>query len=583
MKKLFALTTMLLVLILVAAGCGQDAPAAPPADQVAAPPADQAAQPPAADEAIEDVEFDGPFYLAPLANPMTITFGFGFGDPGGAVRPGITPDIGAHVPFIKENLNVEIYYLWALPTAQALERFDLALVTGDLPDIMTLSPVQYFELARHGQLRDLRPAFERYARPEIIQMFADLDNVPLEIATVDGQLFGIPHVLDPTQWLVQLWYRGDWADALGFSTPTTMDELETMLQAFVDNEMGGPGTRGIGLFNDPVSWAPDSRAVFHGYDAFPGGSAGNWIMRDGRLVNALVQPEMQNALNRLRRWYASGIINPEFATFALDQLQVDLTAGRIGAISGEWWLGHWGPVLSSIEYNPEVEWRVTTVVPAAGHVGHTVHGRVNISNFRTLSANAPEGAEEALIKLLNWFWELHFVVDPLATIEDWGAGGAFIWSWWPSLIWNAFEQQYNFDMVNEAIRINDPDILTSEFQINLFKSYRVIFHNEQFEDFWSDERAWGEWFTRVSPDGGWGTNVDIRRRGAYVVSEFTGPPTPTHLSRGSILHDMWLEFYASYIMGAIPEDQWYTFVADWHNLGGADWTEEINAQFDAMQ
>ena len=582
MKKMLFLMPLLMIALLFVTACGAGddpvEPAATPAPGVAVPTA-----PPEVPEG-----FEGPFYLAPLPETMTIRIGVGFGDPGPTVRPGITPDLGAHNQFIYDNIGIDFYYMWVLPTAQANERFDLALATGEIPDFMALSAVRFFELAEHGQLRCLRAAFDRYARPEIKEMFESLDNnAPLEIATVNGELLAIPHVLDPSQNLVLVWYRGDWADSLGFSTPTTMDELETMMQSFVDNEMGGPGTRGIGLFADPVHWAPDARAVFHGYNSYVGGSAGNWIQRGGQLVNALVQPETQNALDRLRSWYASGIIHPEFATHGTDQITAELAAGRIGVISGEWWLGHWGGVVAGMQYDPNVEWRVTSVVPAAGADRNTIKLRANINNFRALSADAPEGAEVALIKMLNWFWELYFVVGPFKEIEDYffttGEPGAFTWSWWPSLIWNAYEQQMNFDMVNEAIRLNDHSDLISQFQIDLFNAYQMLFNDAQFDDFWGMERAWGEWFTRVCPTGGWGMNVQINNSGAYEVAEFTGPPTPTHVSRGSILHDMWLEFYVTYIMGEIPESEWDVFVTNWHNLGGADWTAEINEQFNSMQ
>ncbi|MCL2572284.1 MAG: hypothetical protein FWE11_07755 [Defluviitaleaceae bacterium] len=588
MKKILLLAMMLLLAFFVTTACGSNGEEDTPVAEATPTPAPVETAEPSDDPAPEvPDDFDGLFYLAPLANPITLRLGASVGEAGPTVRAGITTDQGAHNQFIYDRIGVDLYYMWALPSAQAGERFNLALATGDIPDIMTLSHVSFFEMAEHGQLRCLRAAFDRYARPEIKEMFESLDNTPLDIATINGELLAIPHVLDPAQGLGQIWYRGDWADALDFTTPTTMDELEAMMQAFVDNEMGGPGTRGLGIYSNPVSWAPDVRAIMHGYGAYVGGSAGNWLLRDGELVNALIQPETQNALNRLRSWYASGIIHPEFVTMNIDQLQAELSAGRVGVISGEWWLGHWGGVVASMEYNPDVEWRVTNVVPAEGQLGYTIRGRANINNFRALSANAPEGAEEALIKMLNWFWEIFFVAEPFAYIEDdfvqTGEPGAFVWHWWPMLIWNAFEQQTNFDMVNAAIAAGNPDSLTSILQVDLFNSYQMLFNDAEFDDWWSHERAWGEWFTRVAPDGGWGTNVDIVRRGAFVESQFTGPPTETHLSRGSILHDMWLEFYAGYIIGNLPESEWDAFVAMWLATGGADWTVEINEQFARMQ
>jgi len=64
---------------------------------------------------------------------------------------------------------------------------------------------------------------------------------------------------------------------------------------------------------------------------------------------------------------------------------------------------------------------------------------------------------------------------------------------------------------------------------------------------------------------------------------YYGDPTPTEISRKSVLDDLWMEFYARYIMGDLPESAWDTFVNDWLRLGGEDWIKEVNEQYKSMQ
>ena len=80
----------------------------------------------------------------------------------------------------------------------------------------------------------------------------------------EGEMLGLPKVENFYNCTTVLWVRQDWLDALDLQAPTTIDELEAVAQAFVDNKMGGENTVGLGL--DVVNnWTNDFASVMAAY------------------------------------------------------------------------------------------------------------------------------------------------------------------------------------------------------------------------------------------------------------------------------------------------------------------------------
>jgi len=592
-RKMLCLSLLLIIVVLVVAACGGNetesgdgGTVVPPQETVVDQGANQDTTEAGADQPGEDAHAHLPIYLRPMAERITLGFGVGYGTPEGNVPPGTIPSTSAIPAILSEFLNIEMDFLWEVPTAQADDRFQLALVAGDMPDIMRLDAIDFAELSRFGMLRDLGPAFERYAHPEIRAMFDYFGNVPLEMSTVDGQLMAIPYIWDTHQQISLLFYRRDWLDALGLAVPTTMDEMHAVAVAFVENDMSGQGnTTGLGLFSELVHWAPDARGLFHGYGAYPT----KWIERGGELVFGTIQPETRDALNRMRRMYADGAINPEFATMNTDQLVADIVGDRVGLAYGEWWLPAW-PFNQTLDTNPNADWGVTRIVTPSGAPGITAISRNNINHRFGVSVNAPEGTEEALIRMLNLWWEISYVRPSRVDLNPYNTAEAgFVWNWMPAYLMLGHEQYLNYTIVHEALRTGDTSTFFNNMQWNLYTNTRWRNEGATFYDVvdnWNTPTAsgaWGLYMSRVDHDGGWGTTMQVREDGHFIFDEFYGDPTPTEISRGSILHDMWEEFALRYIMGALPYDSWYTFVNDWRNLGGDDWTREVNEQFRALQ
>jgi putative aldouronate transport system substrate-binding protein len=370
MKKALALILagIMMALTLTACGSGGGGTAAPDAPTADAPAADTTTNETAAEGAAPAAPGEnGPF--APMAERITLTTGLAHGDPEDPEsKAGMTPETNVLNDIARDVLNIEFDYLWTVPREQEIERFQLAVAAGTIPDIMILDAQNFSDFSKAGMLMDLTNAFEEFASDTLKEIFAYADNVPLERCTVDGKLLSVPWTLDSYQISNIFFYRHDWIEALGLETPDTIDKMVAAAQAFVDNEIGGPGTTGLGLQQDLLYWGYDARGLFHAYGSYPGSDVAEaWIKKGNELVAGTVQPETKDALLKLREMYAAGLLNREFATYTMDQLVEDMVGGKVGMVYGEWWCYNW-PINSSMEADPDADWRAV-LIPSVGAPG----------------------------------------------------------------------------------------------------------------------------------------------------------------------------------------------------------------------
>ena len=156
-------------------------------------------------------------------------------------------------------------------------------------------------------------AYEQYASPLLKQILEDLNGRAKEEATVNGRLLALPsaHPED----ISMMWIRQDWLDRLGLAPPSTMEELEYVARAFVEQDPDGNGqkdtvgiTAGASLY-DNYTAGPGSfnlNPLFSAFNAYPG----FWLQgEDGRPVYGSIQPATRTALAALRTLYEQGLID----------------------------------------------------------------------------------------------------------------------------------------------------------------------------------------------------------------------------------------------------------------------------------
>ena len=216
-------------------------------------------------------------------------------------------------PFFKElEERTNVHIDWQVPASGTeSEQFRLLFTSGDLPDLMYYSDqnISYADgldaAVDDGYFMDLTDLLPKYA-PHYLEAVAKASETVQKAAkTPEGRYVQIHAILQTQQ---PDWYgfvvRQDWLDDLGLSTPKTFDEWETMLTKFKE-EKGATAPLNV---NSVFLWGLGAGMGVHNLTDF--------YQEDGVVKQAIVDEpaKTKEFLTMLNRWYANGLLDPDFAS-----------------------------------------------------------------------------------------------------------------------------------------------------------------------------------------------------------------------------------------------------------------------------
>jgi putative aldouronate transport system substrate-binding protein len=233
--------------------------------------------------------------------------------------------------YIEDTLNVDISFAWIVPSDSFSDKLNLSIASGDIPDVMTVDAIQLQQLAEAGAIEDLTGIVEQYANADLLENWNQTGGVALAAATIDGKVMGIPNVQPQADAPIMVWVRQDWLDKLGLAGPETVDDVEAIAKAFMEQDPDGNGaadTYGLTGTMNPVMVPGNLHGfdtIFNVYGAFP-----EIFFRNdaGEIVYGSLQPETKEALARLAALYQAGVIDPEFATKTTDNSNEIVVGGK---------------------------------------------------------------------------------------------------------------------------------------------------------------------------------------------------------------------------------------------------------------
>jgi hypothetical protein len=165
-----------------------------------------------------------------------------------------------------------------------------------------------------------------------------------ELTTVsefmDGAIYFLPKPFDFDNPSIsqhgRIFYRGDWVQNLGMTTPRTTDEFFELMRAFTHDDPTGTGTSTIGLAV-PGNWFLTNLLSF-----FSGLANDGFTKEDGRWIPNYYSERMIPGLQFIRDMYDAGFIDPEYALAgwqdALTLLGTDVAGAAIRNGGDPWWL-----------------------------------------------------------------------------------------------------------------------------------------------------------------------------------------------------------------------------------------------------
>lgn len=545
--------------IVLATGCGaaQEAPADP------APAAVETENAEATDE------FD-PF--GAYAEPVTLRIGMSI-DPNQTYPEGQSPTDNQYIRYIKEQLNIDVEVVWTASTSDYNQKVNLAIASDDLPDALVVNDTQYHAMLDADQLEPLNDAYENYVSPVLRSMIDSSNGLAMNNMCKDGVQYSMATVSGGDQHTV--WVRKDWMDELGLEEPRTMEDIEKIAQAFIDNKMGGDNTIGIAgpssgqaLYSTFLSSGTNNfglAPVFNAFKSYPGW----WVEgEDKEAVYGSTTPETKEALAYLAGLYEKGILDPEMSIRS--DASETVVSGQCGILFAGWWLGY-AFMPDMLDNDPTANWRAYLApVNQDGVYAYEA------SSASTAYAVVKKGYEhpEALIKIQN------LLMRDEATFDT----NALSIGNYPLRI--AFGMRNEKETMITCLR----KIMNGEAQPNDFTGEEWKVYKTLKEDaakikqiklppydnldiaYWDREadpavfnRVWS-WMVGFSP------YLDYPHTPVYSL---TYSQTPSMEERWPILKKLEDETFLKIIMGAADIDTFDQFVEDWYAQGGEIITQEV--------
>ena len=476
--------------------------------------------------------------------------------------------------FIKDNMNIDISVKWSASSSDYNEKLNLAIAANDIPDILVVNEQQFRKLAQSDMLEDLTDYYDTYACDIIKQNIDSTDGKALENATYDGKLLALPSVQVEADGYVLMWIRQDWLDELGLEAPTTIEELETVAKAFVDNKMGGENTIGIvgptingAVYNTFLSTnnLNNLDGIFQAYQAYPG----YWVQdEEGKAVYGSTTEQTKEALAELNKMYEDGILDQELGV--RKDADEAWKSGKVGILFSPWWHGY--SVKDGIANEPDMEWKAYAAPLAAD--GQWYAKLAGVGGSYCVVRKGYEHPEAAF--LLNNYLRVNEGTFQSETDLD--------LSYYPGRVViapldeNTYSvQALNAEMKGEEVPEFDPlnyKLLQADLAA-LPDCLEAPYDDMSIEKWNTDNTNFGRLYSLLM-----GSSAVEKASTEGIVNKvysITYTQTETMERKWTNLKKKEDETFLKIIIGEEPIEAFDTFVEEWNAEGGAEITEEVQA------
>jgi len=177
------------------------------------------------------------------------------------------------------------------------------------PDVVVFNGAETAILALAGTLA---PLDERWAAYDQADQFPDS-----VVHTIDGTTYAVQGYVN----LLGLWYNADLLDEIGAQPPTTIDELESAMQA----------AKAAGKMGITLSGLPQSQGEWQAYP---------WLTSQGFDYSDPQAKPLEDAFAMVRGWVEKGYLSQEAVTWDQTVPFQQFTGGNVAfAANGNWQLG----------------------------------------------------------------------------------------------------------------------------------------------------------------------------------------------------------------------------------------------------
>ena len=467
-----------------------------------------------------------------------------------------------YLDYIKEVTNIDVQYAWIADTSSYDEKVNLAISSGDIPDIMYVnSAAQVKQLVENDLVEDLTGVMEQYGSETLNEYYELYGPTGLESSMFDNKMMALPNLNGGYEFSF-MWVRNDWVKAVGAELPTDLDGIANLAKTFMEKDPNGNGagkTIGIavnnkvcGIYNNLGNIDP----IFGAFKSFPR----QWVRQsDGTIAYGSVSAETKTALTYVAGLYDQGIIDPEFAVRTSDEFNSLLLSGQCGIFFGPWWMPDW-PLNSALANNPKADW-----VPVLAPIDDT--GSFNVyrqrPNNQWMVVRKGYEHPEILFKLTSF--AIEHQNDP--DVQNFYPDSSVLWNIWPGLFILRYEDTIPrmYNALSDAIERRDPSKLEKE-NVSVYESCIAYLDT-------GDPQYWQMYTCRyIGPE--------VTTRDEVVAVDNIYPIfSDTMELKWANLSKMEDEMILKIIMGEQSIDTFDQFVTNWMSTGGEEITAEVNEAF----
>ncbi|MFC4808036.1 extracellular solute-binding protein [Paenibacillus sp. GCM10023250] len=391
-------------------------------------------------------------------------------------------------PVLKEfekNTNTKLAITWvsAANASDYVDRLNVVLSSGDLPDLLKLDDVTnplFQQMVKQGAFWDLTPFLSGYSN------LMDYPKSVWENTKIDAKNYVIP-VARPLNGFVFLNMRKDWLDKLGLQVPKTVDDLYEVLKAFKEKM--------------PEGKSPTYGYTMRGSDILDGvftDSNGRWKDVGGKLIDVNFDPGMRESILFKQKLYKEGLVPPDYSVMKDSQFW-DLASNGSAGTTAETIEAQWRWTYDQWKRDSKVDWlplsslegKNGAYVPEyRGYIGVlAIPKKVPEEKVKKILSLLDYGASEeggtlALygIKGVHYNEENGIKVSTEKSVEDSVGVGAFgkifmhydpyMYAFAPGMTKEVFER--NKQVIDERAKVAKPDVaigLVSQTDIKMGADY----------------------------------------------------------------------------------------------------------------
>ncbi|MDR3147374.1 MAG: extracellular solute-binding protein [Treponema sp.] len=464
----------------------------------------------------------------------------------------------------KKYLNIELQTLWV--SNEYDTNLNLAIASGEIPDVFKVNDTQFRQLMEAGMLEDITDAVTGNVSTKVKAYYDFVPSI-LDAYRKNGRLYGFPQMYyGDIEIPHYMWFRKDWAAALGFNgDPKTVDELVRRMEA-VNQRYGAKGIAVDKGISELYAIAP----MWH--------AAPNiWVTgRDGTIVYGTVQPEMKTAIAAFADWYKRGLINPNFAIEDGDTVKTDVINGKYGVQPFAQWWG-WYAGEGVVNNNGPQSYFEPYLLPSIDN--NPVLYPLNFPNYGTIVVRKGYQHADAVMKLFNMYvfiemdgkkYKVFSDVDLTEFNTNEHTMPFIIRA--PTIDYNGYIQTQDFKK-NGDISVFDSQSHADDAVLS--KRY----DESGSTGMESISNVFGRYLQMYNGRSSYGLAKGIVDRDEFIRNKIWGA-TPEGVAKyGSTLSDMLLEGFTQIILGNQPIGHFDTLVRNWYAQGGQEMTDAVNAMY----